>query len=274
MEKLSVRQGSALARVVTLKDAAGKPVTAANGYPGYTGAEALACKVWPGDNRAPVAEPSATWKDASKAEVLVELAGDDSATIEAGGYPLALTIADGGEPYTCWEALLTILPGPGSEPAPKVLCSLSDIQVHGRAWVAKLQTDGDQSGFIEQRGLARDWFLDIVHARHPRRGRQGLGMNVFGRAVGGWGSGSGRDPWLVELIEADQLLVTPRIREANAMYALGLIARGQVAVESKVNWRMLAGDLFGEAESIASGLVVEFANGHAIDLGHVRTRWA
>jgi hypothetical protein len=119
----------------------------------------------------------------------------------------------------------------------------------------ELQDANDQAGFAEQRAEARQWFEDVLHACDTSSRRTLSSSPLLWTRVGTLGT-RGRNPWLVEQLAADKLIVTRPIREAVACYALSLIlvSRPELAGPYRMRANELAKTVVAEIDTNADGV--------------------
>lgn len=133
----------------------------------FTGDEALAASVWPGDDRAQSFAPTVTWLDASARTITVEWPGSATASMAPGRYLMELRIGSGTDAPGVNVAYVDLQPSPGSGTAPKVYCTADDMR-RVAPWIDEVQTTSDQAGFAEQRAMARNDFDKVVQTRYVR----------------------------------------------------------------------------------------------------------
>lgn len=235
--RITIRQGSAGAWTITVRDAAGAVVTT------YAGTEPLTLRVWPGDTRATSLTVTPTWLSAAAGTVSAAVTAAQSAALAPGVYLAELLLTDAGSVFVAWSGELEVMPAPASTTAGATYCDLDDLYAYGRhALLNHPQGYGkDQAAFEGPRARARTWFDGLLHAadRSRRRGYAGR-IGDYGLGYGpGWGGG--RDPWLTAQLAADALLATDEIREANARYALSLILAEEPEIAAR--HRAMATDL-------------------------------
>ena len=198
MDKINVRQGIYLPWQVTLKDEAGDSITT------YTADNALTCKVWSGDNTATVATPSVAWIDPTLGTLLISFLADDTSALLSGSYlcsvELALTGDLVGETLEAYRADLVVEDSPGTQVAPPSYCSYQDLLAFAPQ-IAKEKADSTQTGFAEQRGLAREWIERVI-------------LSKAGRYQG---------RYIKTLLDEDKLLVTSQVKQIAVKKTLALI---------------------------------------------------
>jgi hypothetical protein len=119
-------------------------------------------------------------------------------------------------------------------------CTLKDMQSQC-TWIQQyMDQDNDQTGFLEQRGLARNWFDRLLLASWP-----GARVTYIQE---GWPSNYGQftlisNPWLVAGLQQGFLMVPPlyqtqrgyEVAEVNATYAIALVLRSQMGPASGID---------------------------------------
>lgn len=247
-ENYSVTQGAGLTIDVTLADALGDPVT------GYDGTQPLSTVVWPGGSRLPSFAPATTWVDPAQGIIRVAIAGADTAALAPGRYQLLTRLDDAGATVDVYGCTIDVLAVAGTGITPPTYTAYNDLELYGRSWLAGLQDESDEAGFIEQQALAREWLEGIAHSKWLSGG---LVMTINGRGVAPRIVG-GRSPWLQAKFDAGDLMVTNRVKEACAKYALSLICAGQSGTGDTAGaYGRLARMYLGQAEAIVSGLTLE-----------------
>ena len=143
---------------------------------------------------------------------------------------------------------------------PPTYCTLQDMQ-NECSWIEQyMDQDHNQSGFLQQRGLARQWFDRLILASWP-------GARVT-YIQDGWPSNYGQftlisNPWLVAGLAQGFLMVpplyqTPRAYECanvNALYSIALVLRSQMGPTSGID--KYAGNFMRRAQAAASMCTAE-----------------
>ena len=143
---------------------------------------------------------------------------------------------------------------------PQTYCSLQDM-LNECAWIEQyMDQDRDEAGFLQQRGLARQWFDRLILASWP-------GARVT-YIQDGWPSNYGQftlisNPWLVAGLAQGFLMVppvyqTPRAYEVvmvNALYSIALVLRSQMGPTSGIE--KYAGYFMRRAQAAASQCTAE-----------------
>ena len=143
---------------------------------------------------------------------------------------------------------------------PPTYCTLQDMQ-NECSWIEQyMDQDHNQSGFLQQRGLARQWFDRLILASWG-------GARVT-YIQDGWPSNYGQftlitNPWLVAGLAQGFLMVpplyqTPRAYECanvNALYSIALVLRSQMGPTSGID--KYAGNFMRRAQAAASMCTAE-----------------
>lgn len=241
----------------------------------FTGSETLAATIWAGDDLAGGITPTLAWD--------TSIAGNPASATEP---VLLLTVpasiltswSAGIFSYQCRANTTTELArgtiqftlAPGSGVAPKTYCSAEDLR-RCCPWIDDLQHPGQQSGFAEERGQAREWVDQCLHAHDGRSAS-------LANWEGGWlvGDMGRRSSWLQTQLDADKLMLRPEIVRANAYYAVSLVLRTQLGSREKTPYQSLAAEYRGMAEATLLTTVAELdtnADGegdYAIPLNRLR----
>ena len=125
-------------------------------------------------------------------------------------------------------------------------------------WISDLQVPDDNSGFDDQLADSRDW-LDEMVLRNYRGGNVSL-LGYHGFALDAWYTGGGRrtsltNRWLFAALASNQLLVTPRVKQVCAYYALSRICESMITKSGQ--YVALASRFRFEAESLLCSTTVE-----------------
>ena len=143
---------------------------------------------------------------------------------------------------------------------PATYCTLQDMQ-NECSWIEQyMDQEHNQSGFLQQRGLARQWFDRLILSSWP-------GARVT-YIQDGWPSNYGQftlisNPWLVAGLAQGFLMVppvyqTPRAYEAvnvNALYSIALVLRSQMGPTSGID--RYAGYYMRRAQAAAAQCTAE-----------------
>lgn len=266
--------GSDAAWQLTITDDDENPITT------YDPSAVLAASCWPGDDQANLFSPTLTWIDATQGTIKLSVSAAQTASLLPAVYNLQISITANG--LTAKKNLtggLTLLPTPGSASALKVYCTYQDMQRVFRGLDEFQDGDLDQTGFAEQRAMARQWFDDLLYRHY--RGATG-GLTPHQRVLQNWGGtwrSARRSPFLQQHLDADHLLLANpsgqpnRIPRCCATYAVALVLRDQTGSHGDTSYQVMAARYANIANGLALGIAAEIdtnADGIAeivVDLG-------
>ncbi len=251
----------------------------------FLSTDVLTASVWAGSNEVPLLTPTATWISATNAQYQVTLQDTDSASLAYGIYYLQAYATRAGTPSrttallprgTSLEIIAAALTG---TPRPTYI-SIIDLRKIA-PWIDDLQVPDSHEGFDDPCADSRDW-LDEMTLRNYRGGNVSL-LGYHGFALDAWYTGGGRrtsltNRWLFAALAADQLLVTPRIKNVCAYFALSRICESMITKGDM--YAMLAARYRLEAESLLASTTVEIdvnADGYGevrINFSSTNTLWA
>jgi len=252
----------------------------------FLGTDTLTASVWQGTNETALLTPTATWISATKATYQVTFQNADSAALAIGQYYLQAFATRAGTPARTTALLprgtsLTILAAPGSSfTAAPTYISITDVRKIA-PWIDDLVVPDNDTGFDSQLADSRSW-LDEIILRNYRGGNVSL-LGYHGFALDAWYTGGGRrtsltNRWLFTSLQSNQLLVTPRVKQICAYFALSKICESMITKSGQ--YVALASRFRFEAESLLSSTTVEIdVNGDGfgevpINLSSTNTLWA
>jgi hypothetical protein len=252
----------------------------------FLSTDVLTASVWAGSNETPLLTPTATWISATNAQYQVTFQDTDSAGLAIGQYYLQALATRIGSPTRSTALLprgtsLEILAAPGTSFTPRpTYIVLNDVKKIA-PWINDLQVPDDNSGFDDQLADSRDW-LDELILRNYRGGNVSL-LGYHGFALDAWYTGGGRrtaltNHWLFTALQTNQLLVTPRVKQLLAYFALSKICESMITKSGQ--YVALASRFRFEAESLLCSTTVEIdVNGDGwgevpINFSSTNTLWA
>jgi hypothetical protein len=252
----------------------------------FLSTDTLASNLWAGSNETPLLTPATTWISATNAQVQVSFQNADTARLPFGQYYLQSYATRAGSPTRTTALLprgtsLEILAAPGTSfTARPTYISLIDVRKIA-PWISDLLVPDDNTGFDDQLADSRDW-LDEMTLRNYRGGNVSL-LGYHGFALDAWYTGGGRrtsltNRWLFAALAANQLLVTPRVKQVCAYYALSRICESMITKSGQ--YVALASRFRFEAESLLASTTVEIdVNGDGfgevpINFSSTNTLWA
>jgi hypothetical protein len=254
----------------------------------FLSTDTLTATVWAGSNETPLLTPgpTTTWISATNAQYQVTFQNTDSSSLAPGQYYLQAYATRTGSPTRTTALLprgtsLEILSSPGTSfTARPTYISVTDVRKIA-PWVDDLQVPDDNFGFDNQLADARDW-LDEIILRNYRGGNVSL-LGYHGFALDSWYTGGGRrtsltNRWLFTELQNNCLLVTPRVKQICAYFALSKICESMITKSGQ--YVALASRFRFEAESLLASTTVEIdVNGDGfgevpINLSSTNTLWA
>jgi len=261
----------------------GTPGSTAQGS--FLSTDVLTAKVWAGSNETPLLTPTASWISAPNAQFQVSLQNTDSSSLAYGIYYLQAYATRAGTPTRTTALLprgssLEIIAAPLAVVPRPTYIGVVDLRKIA-PWIDDLQVPDSHEGFDDPCSDARDW-LDEMTLRNYRGGNVSL-LGYHGFALDAWYTGGGRrtsltNRWLFAALAANQLLVTPRVRQVCAYYALSRICESMITKSGQ--YVALASRFRFEAESLLASTTVEIdVNGDGfgevpINFSSTNTLWA
>lgn len=252
----------------------------------FVNTDVLTASVWAGSNEVPLLTPTASWISAPNAQYQVTLQDTDSSSLAYGIYYIqayATRVVSGVTRTTALlprGSSLEIIAAPMAVVPRPTYIGIADLRKIA-PWIDDLQVPDSHEGFDDPCADSRDW-LDELTLRNYRGGNVSL-LGYHGFALDAWFSGGGRrtslsNRWLLACLKANQLLVTPRVRNVCAYYALSRICESMITKGSQ--YAMLAARFRLEAESLLASTTVEIdCNGDGfgeipINMSSCNTLWA
>ncbi|HKM55485.1 MAG TPA: hypothetical protein VJY33_18925 [Isosphaeraceae bacterium] len=251
----------------------------------FLATDVLTASVWAGSNEVPLLTPMATWISATNAQYQVTLQDTDSSSLGYGIYYLQAYATRAGTPSRTTALLprgtsLEIIAAPLAVVPRPTYISIMDLRKIA-PWIDDLQVPDSHEGFDDPCADSRDW-LDEMTLRNYRGGNVSL-LGYHGFALDAWYTGGGRrtsltNRWLFAALAANQLLVTPRIKNVCAYFALSRICESMITKGGM--YAMLAARYRLEAESLLASTTVEIdVNGDGfgevpINFSSTNTLWA
>jgi len=261
----------------------GTPGSTAQGS--FLSTDVLTAKVWAGSNETPLLTPTASWISAPNAQFQVSLQNTDSSSLAYGIYYLQAYATRAGTPTRTTALLprgssLEIIAAPLAVVPRPTYIGIADLRKIA-PWIDDLQVPDSHEGFDDPCADSRDW-LDEITLRNYRGGNVSL-LGYHGFALDAWYTGGGRrtsltNRWLFACLQANQLLVTPRVKNVCAYYALSRICESMITKGGM--YAMLAARYRLEAESLLASTTVEIdVNGDGfgevpINFSSTNTLWA
>ena len=251
-QQLLAQVGADVSYLVTLLDSDGNTIT------GYTSGATLSCSVWSGDDQAVLFAPTASWfGDPSLGQVRLDIRSAQTGSLSTGIYHLRLQVTAAGYTYDGLYATLRLQATPGAASPRPTYCTADHLNLYA-PWLSRIQDlDQDQAGFAEQRAHSRDWFDDLI-LRAFRGGSTSI--SAF-PCTAFWGQSQRRtgqaNPYIKQLLANNQLIVTRKVIEATALYAIALVCQAQLMPGTKNPYGEMADTFLRRAEDRASTITAE-----------------
>ena len=244
----------------------------------FTSADTLSAIVWDGANGPAVATPSVAWIDAPSGTIKLTISAANTATLEVQPWPIRVTVGHAGRTFPAWQGYIDLIPSPGTATELPVYGTFAEMLQYGGTWIKSLLTVANRAGFLEERNRARSTLDEWILARYrPVRPYGSFGAGASGPY--GWGSLDGPNPVIKGYLDANYLILTPKVKEIVARLALSF------ACEAKLDMTPATDPYAGQAlyqwqlaASKARTLVAEIdtnADGFAdvtVNLGLISTR--
>jgi hypothetical protein len=248
----------------------------------FLGTDTLTGKVWPGGDHPTTFAPTVTWFDADAGKPKITFNNADTATVTPGLYSLQAYAERAGRTTRLLPegSTLEILPTAGVGPIRPSYIDVDDLKAVA-GWIVDLQSPDSHTSFDEQCADARDWVDELV-LRNYRGGHVSL-LGMHGLALDSWFTGGSRrtslgnraiKDWLTQ----NKLLVTPRVKQICAYYAIhriceGMLSRGNQYLGLSAKFRF-------EAETLLASTTFELdVNGDGygeipINMSAANTLWS
>jgi len=279
---LEINQGASRDFPLQVSNPDGTPATQ------FLNTDTLLTNVWQGTNETALDNPTTTWlnSNAPAGQILISFQNTDSAALAIGQYYIQSYATRTGTPARTAALLpkgssLTVLAAAGAvftaRPTYITIQSVRNIA----PWIDDLIVPDNDTGFDNQLADARSW-LDEIILRNYRGGNVSL-LGYHGFALDAWYTGGGRrtsltNRWLFAALKSNQLLVTQRIIDIQAYYALSRICESMITKAGQ--YVSLAARFRFEAEMLLSSTTAEIdVNGDGfgevpVNLSGTNTLWA
>ncbi len=252
----------------------------------FLGTDVLTASVWAGANETPLLTPAVTWISATNGQYQITLQNADSLSLAIGQYYIQAYATRAGTPTRTTALLprgtsLEVLAAAGTSFTPRpTYITVLDIRKIA-PWIDDLQIPEANMGFDDQCADARAWVDELV-LRNYRGGNVSL-LGMHGFALDAWYTGGGRrtaltNRWLFQALAENQLLITPRVRDLQAYYALSRICESLITKSG--TYVSLAARYRYEAEALVASTTFEIdVNGDGygevpINLSSTNSLWA
>lgn len=262
---LSVVKGTRREFTLSILDTDGNPVTS------FTSAATPSASIWSGGSTSSLATPLVEWIDPTAGTLRLTLFSTDLSALDVQPYPIRVTLLHSGYTLEVWRGWIDVQPEPGASTVLPTYCDFRHLVDYGGEWVKRLVVTSSYSGFQRERARARSTLDDWILARW----RPDYALSVFDLTVyGSLGALEGPDKTIRDYLDANNLIVTDKVREITARLALSYVC--ETANEDDMRARGVAH--YRRASAIAKTYVAQLdtnADGAAdisIPLGIINTR--
>jgi hypothetical protein len=229
-----------------LRDDLGQAITA------FTVSDLLSARVWLGGDTAVIFAPTASWVSAPAGTYQLSFAAADTATLDAGRYFLdvKITKAVGGRVIDALDAQVELLEAPGTAEALSTYGTLRDALEYA-PWLKDAITDQDLGDLSTHFHNARTWLEGIIQNKY--RAGTYSGPEVYGNRVRitYYPQSGEQNKYLQDLLDANKLMVRPRVVEMTAKRAIGTICRSMISpMAGDSNYQHLARSFLAEADAL------------------------
>lgn len=188
--------------------------------------DTLSAVVWSGADTEALTTLTAAWVNATAGQCRVSITATQSAALDPGVYPLALTAVRGTQRLPILSAWLEVTASPGTADPPPTYGSYRDMVTYGGGeWLEGLRRTAGGANFADERGRARSYLDSLI----VRKWRPWSNTKTWS-GVASSGPLDVRNPTLQGYLDDDGLVITDDIRELVALKALELVCRQQVVL--------------------------------------------
>ena len=203
----------------------------------FLGSDTLSAVLWQGDLESPVLTKVPTWLSATNAQIQISFNNADTATLPLGVYYVQATATRSSRSAALLPrgTTVTITDAPGTTTALPAYITADDIRTIA-GWLDQVSHPNKQTGFLRECARSREW-LDECILRNYRGGNVTL-LGYHGLALDTWYTGGSRrtslrNPFILDTLQNNGLIVTQRTKEICAYYALSLICEGMLMTSGK-----------------------------------------
>ena len=236
----------------------------------FLSSDTLSAKLWQGNSDTALLTYVPTWISATNAQYQISFQNADTASLLVGVYYVMATATRAGRSASLMPkySTVTITSAPGSSAALPTYITVQDVRSIA-GWIDQLVSPTKETGFLNQCARARSW-LDECILRNYRGGNVEL-LGYHGLALDSWYTGGSRrtslrNMFIYDLLQNDGLIVTQRIKDINAYYALSLICEDVIMSSGKPQlYLAMAARARAEAERLLTCTTAELTVGTATD---------
>ncbi|MHC5536648.1 hypothetical protein ACYOEI_00055 [Singulisphaera rosea] len=236
-----------------LKDNQGNSVTS------FTDQDVLVATVWEGKGQTSLLNPTADWILPSSGTLTLSISAEQSATLSPQRYYLDVRAeTSDGRTIDLWDAYLEVTASAGIDEPPSTYATLKDALVYA-PWLSNELSDQNLSDFADHFHAARTWLEGIIQSKWRVSGA--FGITVFGNVASSYPpmDTGGENKYIQDILDANQLMLRPRVIEMTAKRAIGTICQSQISPNSgDSNYQRLAARFLAEADSLVVSYTAEF----------------
>jgi hypothetical protein len=230
----------------------------------FLGSDTLLAKLWQGASDAAVLSPAITWISATNAQFQISFNDSDTTALPLGVYYIMATATRSGRSASLMPkgSTVTLQAAPGTAKAQPTYITVVDVRSIA-GWIDQVSAPNKETGFLTECALARNW-LDENILRNYRGGNVTL-LGYHGLALDMWFTGGSRrtslrNPFILDLLQNNALIVTDRTKRICAYYALSLICEGILMTSGKPQQYLgMAARARAEAERLLTTYTAELS---------------
>jgi len=238
----------------------------------FEGTDVLTAKLWQGASDLSLITFSTppSWISAANAQFQISFNNSDTSGLPLGVYFVQCTATRNGRSASLlpFGSTVTLQAAPGSSTARPTYCTVVDLR-NIAGWIDQVGAPNSETGFLEQCADARDW-LDESILRNYRGGNVEL-LGMHGLALDAWYTGGARrtslrNPFILNLLQTNCLIVTARTKKICAHYALSQICEDMIqSAGNPSRYQGMAARHRSEAQRILTTYTAELCINNAVD---------
>lgn len=237
----------------------------------FLGTDTLAAKLWQGASDASLITFSTppSWISATNAQYQISFNNADTSTLALGVYFIQCTATRAGRSAALmpYGSTVTLKAAPGSASVRLTYITVADLRKIA-GWIDQINAPNSETGFLEQCADSRDW-LDENIMRNYRGGNVEL-LGMHGLALDSWYTGGARrtslrNPWLLNLLQTNSLIVTTRTKDVCGYYALSRICESMIQSGTAAHYQLLAARYRHESNRLLTTYTAELQVNGAVD---------
>jgi hypothetical protein len=237
----------------------------------FLSSDTLSANLWSGASDVSLITFSTppTWIDATNAQYQISFNNSDMALLALGVYFIQATATRSGRSATLlpYGSTVTLQAAPGAALLRPTYITSYDLR-RIAPWIDQVSAPNNQTGFLDQCADSRDW-LDENIIRNYRGGNVEL-LGYHGLALDAWYTGGARrtslrNPWIVDLLKTNSLIVTTRTKDVCAYYALSRICESLIQAGAVTHYLGLSARYRHECQRLLTTYTAELNLNGATD---------